>query len=347
MQFFFIMNKSKALFVYTRLSTFVKSDLDILSESFSVKTLQTDNTTQVRQLFSLIRQFSYLLFNIWRFDIVYIWFADYHSFLPVFFAKLAHKRSFLVIGGYDVCRIRKVKYGSFINPVRGYMARFSMSNATRCICVSNHIQRIVGFITGKARTIVIYNCVSIKDAEYETTDTTGLHIPTPREGVLSVSIAESTQSIYVKGVDRIVNLAKELIDINITLVGVNKEKLESICGAIPANLTVIPRVSHEELTEYFYNNKAYCQLSRSESFSVALAEAMYCNCIPVVANTGGMPEVVGLLGHIVDGNNSKSCAAAISKALEQPTTNQYRQRIEENFSSQKRAAAIKQLISDQ
>ena len=329
------MNKQKALFIYTRLSTFVKGDLDILSETFSVTTLQVNNTSQSKQLLSLIRQFIFLLFNIRKYDFVYIWFADYHSFLPILFSKLARKRSYLVIGGYDVCRIKKVKYGSFINPIRGYCARFSMSNATLCLCVSNHIQRIVRFITKNAKTKVVYNCVTFKD-------------DTPSEpslpGILSVTIAASLQSIYVKGVDRIVKLAENMSDIQFTLVGVDRVILESVCGPTPSNLAVIPRIEHENLISYYKRSKVYCQMSRSESFALALAEAMYYNCIPVVANTGGMPEVTGGLGYIVDANDTESCVKTLYTALEQENSGQYRQIIEKKFSSGKRASMLLEII---
>lgn len=330
------MNRQKALFIYTRLSTFVKGDLDILSESFAVTTLQVNNTSQSKQFVSLIRQLFFLLFNIHKYDFVYIWFADYHSFLPILFSKLAGKRSYLVIGGYDVCRIKKVKYGSFINPIRGYSARFSMSNTTLCLCVSNHIQRIVRFISKNANTEVVYNCVTFKD---ETPS------EQPLSGILSVTIAASVQSIYVKGVDRIVKLAKTMNDVQFTLVGVDRGILESVCGSIPSNLTVIPRIEHEDLISYYKRNKVYCQMSRSESFALALAEAMYYNCIPVVANTGGMPEVTGGLGYIVDANDIECCAKTLYKALEKENSGQYRQVIEEKFSFNQRASSLKEIIS--
>ena len=329
------MNKKKLLFVYTRLSTFVKGDMDILEQNFQIKILHTDNSSQMKQFVAMLHQFLYLLLNIWKFDLVYIWFADYHSFLPILFARLTGKKSFLVIGGYDVCRIRKVNYGSFVNPIRGYMTRYSMSNATRCLCVSEHIQRTVRFITQKSKTTVVYNCVTL--------DGSG---QTEKSGILSVSIASSPQGIYVKGVDRIVALARELPDQKITLIGANRDALFSICGALPENLTIIPRISHEKLKAYYIKAKVYCQLSRSESFAVSLAEAMYNDCIPVISNTGGMPEVGGKLAFIADGNNIKECAAAVREALLQPFSNKYREHIQQNFSKEKRAAAIIKILEN-
>ncbi|MBP1670692.1 MAG: hypothetical protein H6Q22_264, partial [Bacteroidetes bacterium] len=77
------MEKERVLFIYTRISTFIKGDLDILGKKFPVTTLVVDNSSKIKQAISLTNEFFYLLFNILRYDIVYIWFADYHSFFPV------------------------------------------------------------------------------------------------------------------------------------------------------------------------------------------------------------------------------------------------------------------------
>lgn len=333
------MKKQKALFIYTHLSTFVKGDIEILSEICSVKTFRVDNSSRVKQFFSLIGELLYLILNIWKFDIIYIWFADYHSFLPVMLSKITKRRSFLVIGGYDVCRIKSVKYGSFINPIRGFMTRYSMNNASLCLCVSNYIDRVVRFISKKAKTQVVYNCVNIPD---DISDNT---ITNREKGVISVAIAKSPQSIFIKGIDRIVRLSQELKNIPFTLIGTDRIILESICGSIPQNLKIISRIPHEELLEYYKKYKVYCQLSRSESFAVALAEAMYYNCVPVVSNTGGMTEVTGSLGYVVDGENINQCSEAILSALDEPYSEQYRQRIESNFSIRRRYDALKRIFS--
>jgi hypothetical protein len=83
---------SRILFIYTRTSTFINGDLDILSGRHIVTSLEVDNSTPSKQLFALIKEFFFLLANIKSYDVVYIWFADYHSFLPALFAKLAGKR---------------------------------------------------------------------------------------------------------------------------------------------------------------------------------------------------------------------------------------------------------------
>jgi hypothetical protein len=82
----------KILFVYTNYSTFVKTDFEILSEMHSVKPYQFKPVKGLlKTAWQMLLQLLFLLLNIWKFDAVFIWFADYHSFLPVLFAKLTGK----------------------------------------------------------------------------------------------------------------------------------------------------------------------------------------------------------------------------------------------------------------
>ncbi|MCA1760486.1 MAG: glycosyltransferase, partial [Bacteroidales bacterium] len=73
----------------------------------------------------------------------------------------------------------------------------------------------------------------------------------------------------------------------------------------PQNVELIEQVNHEELEVYYKKAKVYCQFSRSESFGVAIVEAMNFGCIPVVTNVGGMPEIVENYGFVTKRNVSK------------------------------------------
>ena len=328
------MTGKRVLFVYTRLSTFVKGDMDILEKAYRVTPFCAENTTKSRQLLGLIRLFFYLLANTYKFDIIYVWFADYHSFLPVLFARIFRKKCFVVIGGYDVCRIRSIKYGSFVNPVRGFMAKYSMNNATLCLCVSKHVERIVRHIALKSLRVVLHNGVVLSASS-----------PLPKEKcVLSVALSSTKQSYYVKGIDRYIELARFAQDLSFTIIGLDKTSIAGLIGEVPSNLEIISRIPQNELSKYYSRSAVYCQLSRSESFAVALAEAMFHNCVPVIANTGGMAEVTGNSGFIVPGDNPGETAAAIREAINLPPSEKYRKRIIENFTIEIRAKRLSAIL---
>ena len=95
--------KNRILFVYTNYSTFVNTDFEILSSEHEVIKYQFKPTKGISKIaFQFIKQLLYSIVAIWKFNRIFIWFADYHSFWPVFFAKLLRKKSFVVVGGYDI-----------------------------------------------------------------------------------------------------------------------------------------------------------------------------------------------------------------------------------------------------
>ena len=59
-------------------------------------------------------------------------------------------------------------------------------------------------------------------------------------------------------------------------------------------------VTDDELLGWYQRAKVYCQLSYYESFGMAAAEAMLCECVPVVTRKGALPEVVGETGFYVE-----------------------------------------------
>ena len=354
------MNTKRILFVCTNLSSFVKEDMTILRERNSVTVLQISSKSKVSQFFSLVRQLIFLTFNIHRFNLVYIWFADYHSFLPILFCHIFNKPSFVVAGGYDVCRIKKVGYGSFVNPLRGFMTKYTFTHSSRCLCVSSHVERIVRAISPGANTELVYNGIS----RFFTSENTPPQDLPAREkcGVLSVASASSSQGIYIKGIDRYITAARLNPELSFTLVGCSKEVLEKHFGSeekpgqqggvggpdlLPVNLVLYPQLDQKALKELYIKSKVYCQLSRSESFGVAMAEAMYYNCIPVYTTAGGLKEVAGEFGFMVSGKDQDEISSAIKRAHSATETPDSRERIGSLFTHEQRAERLLIIIDQE
>lgn len=335
------MKKERALFLFTNNSSFVRGDIDILSEKYTVGLYQVDNSSQLMLAHSMLKLFIFLLFNTFKYKVIFVWFADYHSFLPILAGKLLGKKSVIVAGGYDVCREKKYNYGSFVNPLRAKMALFSLRNASVCLAVSKNIERIVKKISPKGNCILLYNGVSLSPGlarkVVKAFNKTG--------GVLCVSIVNSEQSYYIKGVDRFIAAARELPNTPFTLVGASRDFIKQVCPDIPTNLFIAGKVDHSEVINYYAQAKVYCQLSRRESFCLALAESMMFNCFPVISNVGGMPEVVGANGIIVNDFSPESLSAAIKSALEKDNSKyNFAKRIEDNFLYEERKTKLLQIL---
>jgi hypothetical protein len=93
---------TRILFVYTRESSFVAIDREVLAERWDVRDWRQQGP--VVNLFSLARA-------VGRADVVFGWFASWHTFWPVLFARLMRKPAVVVIGGYDTARMPEISYG--------------------------------------------------------------------------------------------------------------------------------------------------------------------------------------------------------------------------------------------
>jgi glycosyltransferase involved in cell wall biosynthesis len=347
--------QKRALVVYTHPSTFVKGDVEILRQNFRVEEYRFTNNPPGRLPISLVIQKIFLLFTIYRFDLVYIWFADYHSFLPTLVSHLAGKHCVLVIGGYDVCREKKYRYGSLSKPLRAFMAISSMKMASDVLCVSANIARIVGTIAPKANKHVVYNGIRLPlPGDAKAFDEQDNQQPAyGNRSVLCVALASTLQSFYIKGIDRYNKVASKIPDTCFTLVGCTKQVFE-LAGIEPAkNLRIIPPIPHDQLYTLYSQSHVYCQFSRRESFSLSLAEAMYHQMIPVISTAGGMPEVTSGLGYTVYFNDSpqlcdqsiENAITAINQALNEPKHPTYQHHINQHFTLTTRAHQLAAVAS--
>lgn len=281
--------KKKILFIYTNYSSFVKTDFEILASENEVTQYQYKPVKGMSgNVIQILKQLFFLVFNIWKFDAIFIWFADYHSFLPVLFAKILGKKSFVVIGGYDVARIPSLNYGGLLSKPRGFCTVHSMKYCTMNLTVSKYVDRKVKWIAKNATTKMIYNCVNIKST---------VHTETEREDlVITVGLINSERAFYLKGIDTFFEVAKLLPEYRFLVIGVDKAEIHTPLLNTSLNLEFVGPVKHEELERYYRRAKVYCQFSRSESFGVSIVEAMFFGCTPIVTKEGGMPEVVGEKG---------------------------------------------------
>ncbi len=334
-------NSKSILFVYTGLSSFVKSDLAILSATHTVKKYHfTPVKGILKNTLEILKQFFYLLIFGWKYDLFYCWFADYHSFLPVLFAKLFRKKAIVVIGGYDVCRIRKLNYGAFCSPFRGWFCANSMRMAGWNLPVSGHVARKAKVIAPHTKRKMIYNCVSLKRTEEKSIPKT--------DTILTVGLINNERTFYLKGIDTFIETARLLPGFRFEIVGIDQSKLPHKLGNLPLNITLYESVKIEKLSAFYQNAKIYCQLSRSESFGVSIAEAMSFGDFPIVTNEGGMPEVIGNVGSIVR-RDPQAIADLIRERLLKdgyPDEQAIRDQVNRLFTPEQRAGSLLKLLSE-
>src|SRR3954451_25167092 len=120
------------LFVYSRDSTFIRIDREILARRWEVR-----EWPQARALVNLPR----LLVAVWRSDLVFGWFASWHTFWPVTLAWLLRRPSVVVIGGFDTASLPEIDYGLQQRRVMRRVSRWVMRRATRLVTNSHYSAR--------------------------------------------------------------------------------------------------------------------------------------------------------------------------------------------------------------
>ncbi|HEY3389397.1 MAG TPA: glycosyltransferase family 4 protein [Prolixibacteraceae bacterium] len=292
------MEKQSILFVYVNYSSFVKADFEILSTFANVTKYQFKPGKGIfRTGVEVLKEFIFLIFNIFKFDSVFVWFGDYHSLLPVLFAKLFCKKSFVVIGGYDVSTLGEYKYGAFSNPIRAFFTRNTFKFVDVCFPVAEALRKKLLLINPKAKAETIatsVDTVRFSFSEYER----------PKR-IITVSGTDNHQRLMVKGLDRFRELAVYLPEFEFIIIGAT-DGVKSYFEPVPANLSLLPPQQFDQLTGYYESASFYAQLSRSEGLPNALCEAMLCGCIPVGTNVGDIQITIGDSGLTIDNWNPEA-----------------------------------------
>ena len=287
------------LFIYNYPFRFVVQDCDALRENFTVveKCLRSKRLEPM-SLWNAVRAS----------DVVFAWFASWHSFLPMLYARLLNKRSILVIGGYDIASVPEIGYGHQRGGMRKWISRATMHLAHYLVTNSEFSEIEAKVNVGvKQRVNVVYHGIP---------DTVGELRSNPREYMALTVGGVRSATLSRKGIESFVRAAALLPDVRFVVVGkwldASIERLRSL--ATP-NVEFTGWVDDCKLMEYYRRASVYVQVSRHEGFGMSVAEAMLAGCIPVVTGAGALPEVVGDCGIYCTSQEPVNVAAAIRRGL--------------------------------
>jgi glycosyltransferase involved in cell wall biosynthesis len=254
---------------------------------------------------AFIKQFWWLLFFIYRYKVIFIWFADYHSLLPVFFAKLTGKFSVINIGGYDADEILIGKPVSLKDKFRKFCVVYSVKNCSKLLPVSNIMKTHLETAVEAVKSETVYCCVDTE--KFPPPE----QIPAKENLIITVGgggafIKEAKR----KRLDFFIQLGNEFnfrypeFNAKFLAIGHNRES-ETYRYLAPMirnkNVEIKPATqSIDELVKYYEKASVYMQLSLYEAFGIAQVEAMMYGCIPLSNPGGAIKEVIGNAGFTVD-----------------------------------------------
>ncbi len=320
--------KKSILFIYSFLSSFVEKDLKILKEEFEVIPFHYRGK---KDLFRLLRK-------VLTTDLNVSWFILGHASSAVIFSKVFGKKSVIVAGGWDVVSMPEIGYGAMSSKKRIKRTRSALKRASKILTVSESTKKWVLKWVDRDDVITLYHGF---DAQK--------FVPKGEKEDMVLSVGDLTNevTIRIKGIDTFVKVAELLPNIKFVLIGTHNKKVREAWKAkAPANLEILDFLPEEKLIRYYQKAKVYAQLSYQESFGCALAEAMLCECVPVVTRRGAMPEVVGDVSHYVEYGDVEGTVEKIKEALITNKGVESRKRIMKLFPLEERKKKLKKIINE-
>jgi len=332
------MDKKKIFFLTSSLSSFINQDIGILKKYFDVRVLvvnqeipdKKDPVSVVLFLYKLLRSV------IWS-DVIFCWFATNPAYLAVRLSRLFGKKSVVIIGGYEVANEPEIGYGALQDERIASRVAYILANSDKIIAVSEFSKKEIGKITNPRTIQLLYNCV----------DTDKFHPGNQKQDIIITICIVSDENLKRKGLITFIQAANIVADAEFVVIGKSIDgSIDYLRSIAPENIAFTGFIPDEELIDFLQKSKVYCQLSFYESFGVAVAESMACGCIPVITNRGAMHEITGDIGYQVPYGDAAATAEAIKKALGSNDEGRARERIVENFSSEKREEELVELINN-
>ncbi|HZB76086.1 MAG TPA: glycosyltransferase [Solirubrobacteraceae bacterium] len=326
------MNRKRLLYVYNGKASFVMIDRAILAERHEVEDLYQPGRWP--NPVAVVR-------GVLRADVVFGWFASWHTFFPITLAWLLRKPSVLIIGGFDTANMPDIGYGYQQGGLRRHASRWIMRRARRLVTNSEYSRSEIARNTPipPARVRVIHHGVPDPFGEQ----------PGEKEREALTVGAINRGTLVQKGQIPFVEAARRLPDVRFTFAGKwLDDSVDRLRVRAGDNVNFTGWLSDEDLHAAYRRAAAYVQASRHEGFGLAVAEAMLAGCVPVVMNVTAMPEVVGDAGILIDSQAPEDVADGVRRALDlgPDAAVRARYRILTEFPMERRRDGILQVVQD-
>lgn len=318
---------AEILFAYPSESSFIRSDIQILSSHFTVEGLACGEGSSLPPV--LLRGS--------RAKLIFSWFALGYATAAAILTRIGGPRTILVAGGYDVAIVPEISYGIMLSPGRRWKVVAALSLSDRVLAVSNSIAGYVNRWAPRSRvTVCPLGFDSVK-----------FH-PSGRKSqkVLTVGIV-NRENLQRKGLQTFLSLAWSMPDLEFVLVGGgDADLLGRLRRESPGNLRITGYIPDDLLIEEMQSARVYIQPSAYEAFGCALAEAMLCECVPVVTTRGALPEVVGESGFYAPFADARATERAVRRALSEGDGRKARDRVRTRFPIEARELTLTRIVQE-
>ena len=345
------MHQPRILYVFPKLLTFVKRDIDYLESEFDLLKESFLPIKTWHLPFMILAQTVRLLFIIPRTEAVVCQFAGYHTIVPCFIAKLFRKPILVIASGTESASFPQIDYGNHRKKWLSRATCFTMRLATSISPVHKSLIKADYTYSNEfpKKQGILNHCSGVKASFHPIPYGFDSSVFKPMQqnripnSFVTMAFGIGQDKLKkLKGADLILEVAPRFPDSTFVLIGAEGLKAE-----LPSNVKVQGAVSISEVPKLLSNYEFYLQLSISEGFPNALGEAMLCGCIPIGSNVTSIPEIIGDSGFILKSRNVRDLEEVVKYALKSDRNNKSenaRKRIENHYPNFRRRKELSDLV---
>lgn len=239
------------------------------------------------------------LWSLWkavqRSELVYVWFGSLATIPLVLFTRILGRPLVLVAGGYDVAALPEFHHGAFTkSPLSKILRRWIFRQADQVLAVSkSSLEEAVQnakIPREKINLLPLGFSPLLKEDQI---------LPWEKRKNQVVCLSSLMGDYYrIKGIDRMVRLARACPEISFLLIGSMDEKNRFLLEGTPSNfhkMGYVPYASAEFL-KILNESKIVLQLSLYESFGAAVVDGALCGCYPLTSDAKALADLTSKIG---------------------------------------------------
>lgn len=281
----------------TERASFVLDDAEILRRHFTVDLFTGSGIGAIARIFK----------GGLRSDVSISWLGSTYSAAMVAAARLAGGRSIVILGGVDVAQEPELGYGLWNSRWKSWLLRYALANASAVYVVADRLRDDLRARTG-------WSCDNVGTMPTGYDPASWLPCYPKRSQVLCVAACTTAERFRIKGVDLLIEAARQLPDLSFTIIGVQMDFVRSLGIDPPSNIRFLPTLDRADLAGHYARALVYCLPSRREGLPNALCEAMLSGCIPVATDVGDVRRALDGTGYLVPSGSIESLVPAIRDA---------------------------------